>query len=119
MFSSPSSSSFLFVCSGVTLFFAHWPSWATALEHFEIFSHPQENQLVQQFFVKCNFLFFFFFHFLMLGVFYSNVEEDKHNNCPLKRKQTSTLYTNQNFIKRQKTIFNIVLFTVLHLLLTR
>ena len=55
----------------------------------------------------------------MLGVFYSNVEEDKHNNCPLKRKQTSTLYTNQNFIKRQKTIFNIVLFTVLHLLLTR
>ena len=55
----------------------------------------------------------------MLGVFYSNVEEDKHNNCPLKRKQTSTLYTNQNFIKRQKTIFNIVLFALLHLLLTR
>ena len=38
-----------------------------AIEHFEIFSCPRENQPAQQFFVK-----FVLSHFLMLEVFYSH-----------------------------------------------
>ena len=34
-----------YVFSGATLLFEHLPSRASDIEHFEIFSHPQENQL--------------------------------------------------------------------------
>ena len=44
--------------SDLMLLFEHFPSWASEIEHFEIFSHPQENQLTQGFFVKFNLLFF-------------------------------------------------------------
>ena len=30
--------------SGVTLLFEHSPSWASEIEHFEIFSCPRENK---------------------------------------------------------------------------
>ena len=43
--------------SGVTLLFEQLPSWASEVEHFEIFSRPKENQLVQLFFVKFNLLY--------------------------------------------------------------
>ena len=33
--------------SGVTLLFEHLPNQAREIEHFEIFSCPQENQLAQ------------------------------------------------------------------------
>ena len=33
--------------SGVTLIFEHSPSQMSEIEHFEIFSNPQENQLTQ------------------------------------------------------------------------
>ena len=33
--------------SGVTLLFEHLRSQASEIEYFEIFSHPQENQLAQ------------------------------------------------------------------------
>ena len=33
--------------SGVTLLFEHSPSRASEIEHSEIFSRPQENQLTQ------------------------------------------------------------------------
>ena len=33
------------ISSSVTLLFEHSPSWASEIEHFEIFSRPQENQL--------------------------------------------------------------------------
>ena len=45
--------------SGVTLLFEHSPSWVSEIEHFEIFSCPQENQLARQFFVKFNLLLLF------------------------------------------------------------
>ena len=44
------------ICSGVTLRFEHSPSWASEIEHLEIFSCPQENQPAQRFFVKFNLL---------------------------------------------------------------
>ena len=34
--------------SGVTYFFEHSPSRASEIEHFEIFSHPQKNQVFRQ-----------------------------------------------------------------------
>ena len=40
-------------------FFEHSPSLASEIEHFEIFSHPQESQLTQRFFVKFNLSLFF------------------------------------------------------------
>ena len=67
-------------CSGVTLLSERSPSWASEIEHFENFSHPRENQLAQQFFVKFNLL-LFFSHFLMLAVFYAYAEKYKHNDC--------------------------------------
>ena len=45
--------------SCVTLLFEHSHSWASEIEHFEIFSRPQKNKLAQQFFVKFNLLLFF------------------------------------------------------------
>ena len=40
------------VSSGVTIFFEDLPSWASEIEHFEIFSRPRENQLARRFFVN-------------------------------------------------------------------
>ena len=48
-----------YTCSDVTLLFEHLPSRASEIEHFEIFSHLQENKLAQQFFVKSDLLLFF------------------------------------------------------------
>ena len=45
--------------SGLTLLFEHSPSWASEIEHFEIFSRPQEIKLTQGFFIKFNLLLFF------------------------------------------------------------
>ena len=45
-------------CSDVTLLFEHLPG---EIEHFETFSHLQENQLVQWFFIKYILLLFFLF----------------------------------------------------------
>ena len=46
---------------GVTLLFDHTPNQMSEIEHFEIFSHLQKNQLAQQFFVNlicyCSFSF--------------------------------------------------------------
>ena len=50
------------------------------IEHFEIFSHPQENQLTQQFFVKIEFA-IVLSHWQMLGVLYVCTKEYKHNGC--------------------------------------
>ena len=50
---------FMMKDSVVTLLFEHSLSWASEIEHCEIFSHPQENQLARQFFVKFNLLLFF------------------------------------------------------------
>ena len=36
-------SKFLTTHRGVTLLFKHWPSWASEIEHSQIFSCPQEN----------------------------------------------------------------------------
>ena len=41
------------------LVFEHSPSHPSEIEHFEIFSHPQENKLAQRFFVIVHLLFFF------------------------------------------------------------
>ena len=38
---------YFMICSGVTLRFEHSPSRASEIEHLEIFSCPQENQLAQ------------------------------------------------------------------------
>ena len=37
------------VLSGVTFHFDCLPSWASEIEHSAIFSHPQENQLANNF----------------------------------------------------------------------
>ena len=46
-------------CSGVTLLFEHSPIQVSEIDHSEICSHLQENQLAQWFFVKFNLLLFF------------------------------------------------------------
>ena len=66
--------------SGLTLLFEYSPSRAHEIEHFEIFSHPWENQLAQWFFIKIWFA-IVLSHFLMLGVFYAYSGEYKHNDC--------------------------------------
>ena len=63
----------------VTLLCEHLPSGASEIEHFEIFSCPQENKLAQQFFHKIWFA--IQSHFVMLGVFYAYTEECKSNHC--------------------------------------
>ena len=45
--------------SGITLLFEHLSSRASEVKHFEIITHPQENQHAWQFFVKFNLLLFF------------------------------------------------------------
>ena len=45
--------------SGITLLFEHSSSRASEVKHFEIITHPQDNQLALQFFVKFNLLLFF------------------------------------------------------------
>ena len=65
------------VISGLILLFEHLPCWVSEIEHFEIFSLPQENKITQRFFIK----FYWLSHFLMLGVFYAYREEYKHNDC--------------------------------------
>ena len=47
------------LASGGTLLFEYLPSWASEIQHFEIFNHSQENPLTQQFLVKFNLLLFF------------------------------------------------------------
>ena len=81
--------------SGVTLLFVHLPSRVSEIDHFEIFSCLQENQLAQWFFVKFNLLLLFLISlfFLILGVFYAYAEEYKHNDCFIKKKQTFTICT--------------------------
>ena len=41
---------------GVTLLFEHLPTQASKIEHFEIFSRPQENTLARRFLIKFNFM---------------------------------------------------------------
>ena len=50
-----------YLYSGVTLLFEHLPSWASEIEHFEIFSRPRENQLARRFFI--NLICYCFFSF--------------------------------------------------------
>ena len=45
--------------SGVSLLFEHSPPRLNEIEHFEIFSHPKENQLAWWCFIKVNLLLFF------------------------------------------------------------
>ena len=70
---------FKYTHSDVTLLFEHSSSRASEIEHFEIFSHPRENQLA-----------IVLSHFLMSGVFYAYTEEYKHND--LFSKDTTNLY---------------------------
>ena len=54
----------MFICeisiiSGVALIFEHSSNRASEVDYFEIFSHPQEDQLAQPFSVKFNLLLFF------------------------------------------------------------
>ena len=49
----------LIIHSGVILLFEYSTSWASEVDHFGIFSCPQENQVTRQFYLKFNFLLFF------------------------------------------------------------
>ena len=67
--------------SGVTLLFEHLPSQASKLEHFEILVvHNKINSPNN-------------FSWNFICVFYSYMEEYKHNNCFLKTKQTFSICT--------------------------
>ena len=83
--------------SGITLLFEHLPSQASKIENFEIFSCPQENQLVRWFFVKFNLLLFFLICWCWKC--YMHIQRNISITTVLTAEQTFTTCTKWNFIK--------------------